>query len=842
MAELNVDEIVAGLTAKFTDSKHFVVWYDEMGSFASDIDEIASRLPDGVEVIKMAEDEQFQTKMKLTEINRAGGAALVYSPAPEPSLERNFLADFIRFGSRYTADATAMLLDQLNLPNSMRPFVLAQRKFFNNKQRASEFARMYKPNNKPELVEMAVLTKSSEATLINVLQTVATSSIGDDNDYLQLFAKYELLDDFWDIVDQAFVFNNIKHDLHQLFAGLFLNFAFNEAQLELPSKLNAYAAENLNNAVAFIERSRDKKSLDETMQLLAEEVWQYIGGATIFQHVEMESLVKIDAFAPIDETIISWMVGRIKARDFGVKAGRLSLAEIVNVRVRMNFGDRYKDAYAAILSALGLLTSKTELPQRDLAEQIEWYTESGYIKDQTYRHFVALANGLPAMERELVRELAGVVESQYINEFLTPSIQNWAEVYAADSVSHDEQQRNFYQYYVGSKSDSRTVVIISDAFRFEAAKELEAELNNQDMYHAEMSYAITALPSVTYFGMPALLPNHQLEYVQDTTVLVDGQKANTEEARRRVLQQQNPASVTAQLDDFRINMNSDQRKSFLADEKVVYLYHNQIDTTGEKQKQEDETFTATATAIDEIADAVRLLRNLSVRNIIITADHGFIYRASPIDEADKIEVDAPTDRKEQRYAIAADPIEAVGVKSQRLGELLGNDDSRWVSYPTSGRIFKAPGAGQNYVHGGASPQEMIVPVLQIKTQSGKSQAVSVELTDVTSGAHRITSREVIVRLNQTRAISEMVTAARYSAVFEDAQGTPISGEIQMNVDSRDINPSNRLFTRRFTLADQPFVNKETYYLVLRNLDNNTETKYPYTMDLITGGGFGFDIG
>ncbi|WP_155286675.1 BREX-1 system phosphatase PglZ type A [Lacticaseibacillus zhaodongensis] len=842
MAELNVDEIVTGLTAKFTDSNRFVVWYDDDGSFAEDIEEIAQRLPAGIELLQMQADEQFNTKLRLEEISRADGAALVYSPAPEPPLAQNFLADFIRFGAKYTADATAMLLDQLNLPKTLRSFVGDQQKFFNNKRRASEFGRLYTTTNKPELVEMAVLTRANEATVISVLQVVGSSSLDADNDYLQLFAKYGLADEFWNMIDQTFAFNNIQHDLMQLFSALFLNFAFAQADTQMPDRLSSYTANNLNNAVAFIDHSRDKKSLDADMQVLAAKVWQYVNGGSIFGKLEMDVLVQIDAFAEIDITIINWLVARIKARDFGITANRLSLAEIADARTRMNFGYQYADAYAAIVDALHILTWAAELPGGELNAQIEWYTNSGYKLDQTYRHFTKLTTGLKSVQRELVDELADGVENRYLNDFLTPSISNWTDAYAPRLVSHDQLQRNFYQRYVGSKSESRTVVIISDAFRFEAAKELQAQLEGRDMFSTQMDYAITALPSVTYFGMPALLPNHELSYTGDTTVLVDGQKANTEETRRKILQKQNPASVNEQLDNFRVHMNSGQRKAFLAEQKVVYLYHNQIDTTGEKEKQEDETFSATAIAIKEIAEVVGLLRNLSVRNIIITADHGFIYRWSPIDEADKIELQGSTERKEQRYAISNDPIAEVGVKSQQLGELLGSTDARWVSYPTSGRIFRAPGAGQNYVHGGASPQEMIVPVLQIKAQLGKSQAVPVELTDVTAGARRITSREVVVRLNQVQAISDKVTAADYTAVFTDAQGTPISGTVQLRIDSREADPKNRIFTTRFTLTDQQFVNQATYYLVLTNLSNNTETKYPYTMDMMIGGGFGFDIG
>ncbi len=46
-----------------------------------------------------------------------------------------------------------------------------------------------------------------------------------------------------------------------------------------------------------------------------------------------------------------------------------------------------------------------------------------------------------------------------------------------------------------------------------------------------------------------------------------------------------------------------------------------------------------------------------------------------------------------------------------MGTILRSADTKWVSFPISDDVFKVAGGGQNYVHGGSSPQEMLVPVL-----------------------------------------------------------------------------------------------------------------------------------
>ncbi|WP_295089086.1 hypothetical protein, partial [uncultured Ruminococcus sp.] len=51
--------------------------------------------------------------------------------------------------------------------------------------------------------------------------------------------------------------------------------------------------------------------------------------------------------------------------------------------------------------------------------------------------------------------------------------------------------------------------------------------------------------------------------------------------------------------------------------------------------------------------------------------------------------------------------------------MLGNKDERIISFPLASDIFKVAGAGQNYVHGGCSPQEMLIPLLDVKVDKGK---------------------------------------------------------------------------------------------------------------------------
>lgn len=52
-----------------------------------------------------------------------------------------------------------------------------------------------------------------------------------------------------------------------------------------------------------------------------------------------------------------------------------------------------------------------------------------------------------------------------------------------------------------------------------------------------------------------------------------------------------------------------------------------------------------------------------------------------------------------------------------MADVLGNSDGRYLMLARGMSVFRC-GGGMNYVHGGASPQEMIIPSIFVKTQKG----------------------------------------------------------------------------------------------------------------------------
>lgn len=837
MAELNLDQITDALKGMFTPNNHFVFWYDDEGAFDDNIAELQDRLD--VPIVRMAPDEQFKTKLHLLSIQQEGGSALVYSPAPMPQLKVNFLADFLRFSKTYTADATAMLREELQLPADKQEWLVAHQSFFASKERKERFQRVYRAGQDPSLTILAVLSRADEPKLSSVLRAALHDSLDDENAVLAAFAKYDLLDQFWDFIARAYGYQSAKPGLLELMTAIMLNFAFDEAQQDLPRSLASYQLTQVTNAISFVQNSRDLKSSEPDITRYANAVWKFVNAEGVFKKLDIAQLNRIDAFPQIDGMIIRWMIGRLLDGDIAVRVGEATLDQVIDQREKMAFHGDFEKLYEIIRDAVTLLRFRAKGQESSLEDMIADYTTHDYTIDTTYRHFVANMMSVEPDQSELFEDLRPKVENAYLNDYLSKSIHRWNDVYSPQVVSKAHLQRKFYSNFV-TTGQQRTVVIISDAFRFEAAKELQSVLDGQDKFETNMDWMVTGLPSVTYFGMPALMPNHQLDYDGDKKVLVDGQLCDSLEKRRRILQAENPASQAALVTDF-LAMTTAERKTLIGGQQVVYLYHNKIDVTGESAKTESQVFGAVSDTIDTLNRTIQILRNISVRDILVTADHGFIYRWAPIDEANKIDIgDIETMKKEQRYAVSSAPIKRTGVGSQRLGDLLGNDDGRYVNYPTNFNIFKAPGASQNYVHGGASVQEMVVPALRVMAEKGKSQSTSAKIHDVTANT-RITALQVPVRIMQDEAISDVNTAAHYSLYFADDQQRKISGVISFVADIEDTDPNARIKMVRLALAEQQYVNGKTYHLVMHNDDTGVEEISDYQMDIVIQGGFGFDI-
>ena len=385
---------------------------------------------------------------------------------------------------------------------------------------------------------------------------------------------------------------------------------------------------------------------------------------------------------------------------------------------------------------------------------VKKYQDEDYKLDTAYRRFYFYYDRIG--DSQGYEQLQSLVENIYTNEYLNDLLPRWNQAFAGeDGLSVLPLQKNFYNGFV-NQAKERTVVIISDAMRYEVGKELFERMMDDPHCTAKLSAMMSTLPSYTRLGMAALLPHKTLVMKDDYEVYADDVLCNDLAGRQTVLQSHCKDSVCVQFDDIK-NLKTNALRDIFTGKQVVYVYHNQIDARGDKANTEDEVFVACEEAIKEIMDLIhRISTNANTYRFIITSDHGFIYKRDKIVESDKIGgVSGKSAWINRRYIVSKEPINEDGVQNIGLGYVLGYDDDKVVSFPVSSNVFKVSGGGQNFVHGGSSPQEMIVPVLDIKMERGhmETKAASISLVSM---VQKITNLITSMDFIQSEPVSDTV--------------------------------------------------------------------------------------
>lgn len=319
-----------------------------------------------------------------------------------------------------------------------------------------------------------------------------------------------------------------------------------------------------------------------------------------------------------------------------------------------------------------------------------------------------------------------------------------------------DKQRDFYENYVAPRKH-KIAVIISDGLRYEVAQELVEVLHGIDAkYEATLNHQLASIPSTTSFGMANLLPMSKCAYQKDASgkgrILLDSIQPKDLSSREQILQQRNPHSRAVKAETILKNNKTNNLELFKAD--VVYIYHDKIDSLAHKGGHESEVLNASEETLLEIKKLVQKILSANVTQVIITADHGFLYREEEIAEKDKNEIRL-TNKVElgARHAITEDQ---VGASDQGYMFPLKNTtnykEAFTVFTPKSVNRLKAPGVTYKYTHGGASLQELIVPVITT-SRKGTRKVKKVDIMLLTKNL-RVSSNILKLECLQNDAVSD----------------------------------------------------------------------------------------
>lgn len=838
MAELNLKQIIDRLNAEFTgETRKLVFWYDDKAEFAEDMETVELQ---NAKIYHLQPDNQFYTKYFLERVDKTTNY-LIYAPFPKPDVRDNHLEDTMLYSRRFFADRASLLSVDLGIEEKYKPVIEKHIKFFANKERTQRFYDLEIENFNEENILVGLLSavcKARTCSFEEVVRIVLTDGELVDNAFLQEFEKYDLLPAFWQLCEQHFGYTDTKPSLERLLVTLFVTYTGRYVQAELPAAWKSFVSYKSGNIIAFLDSLMNSVLYRDKYDALSAHVAKGLNVLSAFAGMRVDDLVECDTFLAVDQVLVKWLIGRLVSEDIGAIVNGFTIPELCEKRAKMHFGRKTGKTYQLLSSAYSMVKEADYHVADGLKPIIDRYLAADYNMDQQYRKFYYYYDQLESTESfEPLREL---VENIYTNEYLACLLPAWnAGIQQDAAFSAIPLQREFYNANLRYTKE-RTVVIISDAMRYEVGQELFARMQDDPKCTAKLSVQLSVLPSYTRLGMAALLPHKTLEMTDDFQVLVDGILCDNLAGRQQVLQIYNPDSVCVQFDDIK-NLKVAELRDVLTKRQIIYVYHNQIDARGDKANTEDEVFNACEEAVQEIMDLIhRISVSGNTYHFIVTADHGFIYKRDKLTESDKISgKSAEKVFVNRRFIVSKAALEDDGIDHMSIGRVLGNEDSKVVSYPVSSNVFKVAGGGANYVHGGSSPQEMLVPVLEFKMERGHMETKNAEIALV-SIVHKITNLITSMDFIQSDAVSDTVKAAKYRIFFLSEDNEKISNENSYVADSREENAQKRIFRMRFTFKNKKYDKEKQYYLVVYDEESGLEQwRQPVIMDIAFADDFGF---
>jgi uncharacterized protein (TIGR02687 family) len=301
--------------------------------------------------------------------------------------------------------------------------------------------------------------------------------------------------------------------------------------------------------------------------------------------------------------------------------------------------------------------------------------------------------------------------------------------------------------------------------------------------------------------MASLLPGRdRCIELPKATVTVDGDSASGTDGRQAILRRgQGNKAVAVQAEAFLEMNTATEARALTRENDVIYIYHNVIDKVGDSPSTEVKTTKAVEDAFEELLKILSKIANANGSNMLLTADHGFLFQQSELAETDETPLPAASEwsNTNRRFALGRGITKTGSVKVFTAAQLRLTGD--WeAAFPLSLGRFPLRGSGKRYVHGGLSLQEVVIPVVQVR--KSRTDDVSRVEVDVLRVPTRITTGQVGITLYQDRAVENKTLGRTLKVAVYSKEGVLLSEETTLKFDSKDEEPRHREQNLLLTLS------------------------------------------
>jgi uncharacterized protein (TIGR02687 family) len=339
--------------------------------------------------------------------------------------------------------------------------------------------------------------------------------------------------------------------------------------------------------------------------------------------------------------------------------------------------------------------------------------------------------------------------------------------------------------------------------------------------------------------MASLLPHKELSFQDESDIInVDGISSSGVQGRSKILAKNSGVRATAiQAEDFMRMNSSKEGREFVKEYDLIYIYHNRIDKTGDDKTTEEKVFEAVEEEISFLMDMTKKIANMNGSNMLITSDHGFVYQHNHLDESDfsLSEHEGTIWKQSRRFVIGKNLKNNASTKIFKAS-CLNISSEVDILIPKSINRLRIKGAGSRFIHGGASLQEVVIPLVKVNKRR-KDTTSSVEI-DIIKSTDRITTNILPVSFIQTDLVSEQVLAKTIRAALYAEDGEMLSDQFKYVFDIDEGSERQREVKHRFQLSSKAsgkYKNQRIKLILEEPIEGSTKWKqykdYLYTLNI-----------
>ncbi len=776
-------------------SKHRIVfWHDNQYEMLEEFQELKL---DGVEKIKINNNE-FSIKYEVLK-NKPNQKFLIYTNKSENNKQDNWLLDMQLYSGIYSADKVKIWMNELDLEPYFIDTVIEHKIFFNSEKRRKLLKEKITAEDNQNIFKrkMLFVITESEEDIEGLIGKLFEESFLQKEDKLKLIKKCNLEKFMWKLFEEEYNYKISKPNINdfalQLFKSCFL------------FSINQKGTLNKINSLLLFQRWKNNINNKNIFECFSSEYEKVLNIEESLTTLNYKDILDLDFFKDIDRFIIKSLVNEIKEKTIS----NIEVVKILQERRKTYWYLEYKNIYKTIFYSSEFLFSISNLTLEEYSfdKYIEIYSSELFKIDQLYRKFIFYYQ--KSSQPTLLGDINNLVENIYVNDFLfniNNNFQKSVDQLNCWNTNILNSQRSFYKQFIQeiSEKGKKSIVIISDAFRFEIGDELNRRIENLDNFNSKIIPLISSLPSYTQIGMASLLPSGELGMPSPSNTNVTHNfnptsgTINRTKILNKVLSKDNP--YVSKVPDF-LNLNGMECRELINNHNVIYIYHDRIDATGDSKKTEGNVFEAVEDSLEELVKLVQKIGKSGSVNIFITADHGFIYQNREIEESDYLSVRPEAEEtfhSDRRFIIGKNFKNSQSFKKFTASELNIKGDFE-VLFPKSINRLRKSGAGSRFVHGGISLQEIIIPVIKV-TKSKQKDSNRVGVTILTGASKYITTSQISIKLYQESPIdNKNISRTLLIGLFTEDKKL-ISNQIEIPFDSDSNNARDREQTIQLILT------------------------------------------